>query len=142
MVYVDTSALVKRYLAERASNDVDRLLQSRGLFQVCRLTVTEMRCALARRRRAGHIDAGIEVAAIGELRTDILNGALRVTPMSDDHFVEAYAIIESVPAIPLRPLDAVHIAVARRIAAPEFATADKTQAEAARALGFTVHDFS
>jgi hypothetical protein len=43
--------------------------------------------------------------------------------MSDDHFIAAYAIIESVPAIPLRPLDAVHIAVARRLAAPEFAPA-------------------
>jgi predicted nucleic acid-binding protein len=141
MIYADTSALLKRYLAEAASDDVDRLLLSQGPFHVSRLTVTEMRCALARRRRTGHIDATIEAAAVGELRTDILDGALRVTPMSDDHFVEAYAVIESVPGIALRTLDAVHIAVARRIAAQEFATADKTQAEAAEALGFTVYRF-
>lgn len=142
MLYADTSALLKRYLAERASDDVDRLLLSSGPFYISRLTVTEMRCALARRRRAGHIGTGVETAAIAELRSDILDGALRVAPMADEHFVEAYAVIESVPDIALRTLDAIHLAVARRIGAEDFATADKTQAQAAKALGFTVHDFS
>lgn len=142
MIYADTSALLKRYITEPASDDFDRLFLAHGPLDISRLTVTEMRCALARRRRAGHIDAAIETAAITELRTDILAGALRVCAITDGHIVEAYAVIESVPTLPLRALDAIHLAVARHLAAGEFATSDKTQAEAARALGFTVHDFS
>jgi hypothetical protein len=141
MIYADTSALIKRYITEPASDDFDRLLLSRGPMEISRLTVTEMRCALARRRRAGQIDTSLEAAAIKELRADILDGALRVSPVADSHVVEAYALIESLPAIPLSTLDAVHLAIARDIAAESLATADKTQAEAARALGLTVHTF-
>lgn len=141
MIYADTSALIKRYITEPASDDFDRLLLSRGPMEISRLTVTEMRCALARRRRAGQIDTSLEAAAIKELRADILDGALRVSPVADSHVVEAYALIESLPAIPLSTMDAVHLAIARDIAAESLATADKTQAEAARALGLTVHTF-
>lgn len=141
MIYADTSALIKRYITEPASDDFDRLLLSRGPMEISRLTVTEIRCALARRRQAGQIDTSLEAAAIKELRADILDGALRVSPVADSHVVEAYALIESLPAIPLSTLDAVHLAIARDIAAESLATADKTQAEAARALGLTVHTF-
>lgn len=142
MIYVDTSALLKRYITERASNDFDELLRVGGPMEISRLTVTETRCALARRRRAGQIDAMLEMAAIKELRTDILNGAFHVTPIADAHVIEAYALIENLPDVRLRTLDAIHLAIARDIAADAFATSDRTQAEAARALDFTVHDFS
>jgi len=142
MIYADTSALLKRYITEQGSDGFDRLLLARGPLDISRLTVTEMRCALARRRRAGQIDTALETSAITELRTDILAGALRVSAITDGHVVEAYAIIESLPALPLRALDAIHLAVARHLEVEEFATSDKNQAEAARALGFTVHDFS
>jgi len=142
MIYADTSALLKRYITEPGSDDFDRLFLALGPLDISRLTVTEMRCALARRRRAGHIDAALETAAITELRTDILAGALRVCAIADGHIVEAYAVIESIPTLPLRALDAIHLAVARHLEIGEFATSDKTQAEAARALGFNVHDFS
>lgn len=142
MIYVDTSALLKRYIAEPASDDFDELLRACGSMDISRLTITEARCALARRRRAGQIDVDVETAAIRELRTDILDGVLRVTPVTDAHMVDAYALIERIPDVPLRALDAIHLAIARDAAADTFATSDRQQAEAARALGFTVHDFS
>jgi uncharacterized protein len=141
MIYADTSALLKRYVTEPASDRFDQFMMSRGPLDISRLTVTEMRCALARRRRAGQISETIEAGAIRELRTDILNGSLRLTPVDDSHIVEAYAIIESVPSLPLRALDAIHLAIARLIATESFATADRTQADAAEALGFTVYRF-
>jgi predicted nucleic acid-binding protein len=141
MIYADTSALLKRYITEPASDRFDEFMLANDPLDISRLTVTEMRCALARRRRAGQITETIEAGAIRELRTDILNGSLRLSPVDDSHIVEAYAIIESVPSLPLRALDAIHLAIARLIGTENFATADKTQADAAEALGFTVHRF-
>ena len=52
MIYADTSALVKRYLEEPFSAEFDTLLQQ-GAMAISRLTVVELRCALARRRHIG-----------------------------------------------------------------------------------------
>ena len=140
MIYADTSALVKRYLDEPFSADFDALLQQ-GTMAISRLTIVEMRCALARRRRNREIDALHESRVHSELATDIEDRALWVSDVGDAHFTAAYHLIGRLDQIPLRTLDALHLAVAERTSAAGFATADKTQAEAARALGFTVHEF-
>lgn len=142
LIYADTSALLKRYIAEPASDEFDEFLLTRGPLDISRLTLTEMRCALSRRRRAAEIDAAIETSAVAELRKDVLNGVLRVCPVNDSQVIEAYALIESLPGVPLRTLDAIHLAIAREIAATALVTSDKVQAQAARAVGFTVFDFS
>ena len=59
----------------------------------------------------------------------------------DADFTAAYHLIGRLADLPLRSLDALHLAAAEQIGASAFATADKTQAEAAAALGFTVHRF-
>ena len=50
-------------------------------------------------------------------------------------------LIDTLPDISLRALDALHLAAARTVGASDFATADKAQADAAEALGFTVYRF-
>ena len=140
MIYADTSALVKRYLDEPFSAEFEALLQQ-GAMAISRLTVVEMRCALARRRRNREIDALRESRINAELAADINDGALRVGDVGDAHFTAAYHLIGRLAHISLRTLDALHLASADQMAAAGFATADKTQAEAAVALGLTVHRF-
>lgn len=140
MVYADTSALVKRYLEEPFSAEFDALLQQ-STMAISRLSVVELRCALARRRRNREIDALRENRINAELAVDIQNGALRVGGIGDEHFAAAYHLIGRLADIPLRTLDALHLAAAEQLAVSAFATADETQAEAAAALGFTVHRF-
>lgn len=140
MVYVDTSALVKRYLEEPFSAEFDALLQQ-GAMAISRLTVVELRCALARRRRNREINAVRENRINAELAADIQDGALRLASVGDADFNTAYHLIGRLADIPLRSLDALHLAAAEQIGASAFATADKTQAEAAAALGLTVHRF-
>lgn len=140
MIYADTSALVKRYLDEPFSGDVDALLE-RGVTAISRLTVVEVRCALARRRRNREIDAVRENRVNAELAADIHAGVLRVGEIDAAHFTAAYHLIGRLGDIPLRTLDALHLAAAEQMVASAFATADKTQADAATALGFTVHRF-
>lgn len=53
IIYFDTSALAKWYLNEVGSGDVEKYIQEHGPVDMSDLTVVEMRCLLARRRRGG-----------------------------------------------------------------------------------------
>ena len=141
MIYVDTSALVKRYLQEPGSDAFDTFFLTQAPLGISRLTVIEMRCALARRRRANQVSPELETQVQEAFRLDMQDGALVVASFNDDDLTLAYHLMDEVGVIPLRTLDALHLAVARHIAATEFATADKNQADAARKLGFALHSF-
>lgn len=140
MIYADTSALLKRYLTEPFSTEFDALFQ-RGEIASSRLAVVEMRCALARRRRNREIDSTRENRINAELAADIQDGALWIGGFDDAGFAAAYHLIGRLAHLPLRTLDVLHLAIAEQHSATEFATADKTQAEAAGALGLAVHRF-
>jgi predicted nucleic acid-binding protein len=141
MVYVDTSALLKRYITEADSDEFDAFFMARTPMAISRLTLLEMRCALARRRRNGEILATLETQAMDEVRIDIQDGALDVHPINDDQVVQALHLIDSVAPLPLRTLDALHLSVALRLGVGDFATADKNQAAVAQALGLSVFTF-
>ena len=141
MLYVDTSALIKRYLQEPGSDAFDAFFLTQAPLGISRLTVIEMRCALARRRRAKQVSRKLETQVQEAFRLDMQDGALVVASFNDDDLTLAYHLMDEVGVIPLRTLDALHLAVARHIAATGFATADKNQADAARKLGFAPHSF-
>ena len=140
MVYVDASALIKRYITEPNSDEFDAFFMARAMA-ISRLTLVEMRCALARRRRNGEISAVLEEQAMDELRTDIQDGVLLVHPVGDDQVAHALHLIGQVAPLPLRTLDALHLSIAQRNHHQDFATSDKNQAAAASALGLTVFTF-
>ena len=62
-LYVDASALVKLYLPEPESDDLNRALSGRRDLVGSDMAVTEIVSSLARRRRKGEID----VAAVARL---------------------------------------------------------------------------
>jgi predicted nucleic acid-binding protein len=61
IVYFDTSALAKWYLNEAQSEKVEKYLHQHGPVAISDLTVVEMRCLLARRRRERSIAAAMEM---------------------------------------------------------------------------------
>ncbi|MBV2185106.1 MAG: type II toxin-antitoxin system VapC family toxin [Rhizobium sp.] len=140
MVYADTSALVKRYLIEPFSSEFETLFMQAPLV-TSRLSLVEMRCAVARKRRDRQITARIENRVTSEMATDIQDGALLIGEVGAAHFTAAFHLIDRLSGTPLRALDALHLAVAEQLAASAFATADRHQADAAEALGLTVHRF-
>jgi hypothetical protein len=141
MVYLDTSALLKRYVSEPNSDAFDDYLAGLLPAAISRLTLVEMRSGLARRRREGSIAADHERAALSEVRLDIQDGLLNVLPAADQHFVDAGHLIECLADLPLRTLDALHLATAQATGAEEIATADQIMARAAIALGMRVAFF-
>lgn len=140
MIYADTSALVKRYLIEPFSSEFETLFMQAPLA-TSRLSLVEMRCAVARKRRNRQITARIENRVTSEMATDIQDGALLIGEIGASHFTAAFHLIDRLTDTPLRTPDALHLAAAEQMTASAFATADKIQADAAAALGFTVHRF-
>lgn len=141
MVYLDTSALAKWYLNERGSDQfADWIVEQREPW-ISTLTVVEMRCLLGRRRRAGELGREIEERAFATFEEDIANGHLFLHPVDDEAVRAGLALIGRVGDLPLRTLDALHLALARQLVAPRLATADAQMADAAMALGLEVVRF-
>lgn len=129
-IYVDSSALLKRYVDEADSASADALLRSDPMLATARITIVEVRRNLTRlladrdlgvARRA--FAADVDVMSIVEL---------------DAGTCDAAATISEVTGV--RTLDALHLAAAQRLGGQgiAFLTYDLRQAQAARSLGFTV----
>jgi hypothetical protein len=142
VAYLDTSVLAKCYIREPRSLEVLDWAGDERNATISALALVEFRCMLARRRRAGQIDTVLERRALAEFDFHVRGGVWRVHQTGFGEYAGARDLIDVLPALPLRALDALHLACARACGVARFATADRIQAEAARALGFTVHDFS
>jgi predicted nucleic acid-binding protein len=128
--YVDTSALLKRYVEESDSDHATYLLNADPVLVTSWVTLVEARRNLAR----------------------LLNGApLRSAQRQLTSDFEAFALVsceESVASLAaeigetlgVRSLDAIHLATAKRLQIPDlsFVTFDLRQAQAARSLGLQV----
>lgn len=141
MIYVDTSALLKRYIREHNSDAFEAWLAANAPGAISRLTFVEVRSGLARRRREGNIDGRLERAALEEIRTDLQDGTLTAYACADSHFADAFHLVDRLPDVPLRTLDALHLAIALSYACDGIATADDVMRKAAEALDLRVDFF-
>ena len=139
--YIDTSALAKCYIREARSLDVLSWAAEQNAPVTAALTLIEFRCLLACRRRNGEISPALEHDALAHFDDHVRSGAWFIPHDSRSDYAVARGLIDALPSLPLRALDALHLAAARSAGTRDFATADKTQASAAEALGFTVHRF-
>ncbi len=133
--YVDTSALAKYYIAEAGSTDFESYLRTTLSAWICQLTLVEFRCLLARRRRAGTLKPTQESAAMALFVRHVALSLWQIQPIEDPDYADAAKLIDRMPSIPLRTLDAIHLAGALKSGANELATADRILAEAAIASG-------
>ena len=112
-VYFDTSALAKWYLNESRSEAVEGFIQAHGPVEISELTIVEMRCLLARRRREGNFDRDTEMKIFATFEEDVRQGILICHPMQVGIAAAALNLISMVPDVPLRTLDAFQLAIAR-----------------------------
>jgi predicted nucleic acid-binding protein len=129
-LYVDSSALLKRYVDEPDSDTAEALLQSDSSLLTARHTIVEVRRNLA--RLLGEREA---TAARSAFIEDLV--VLSLVEL-DEVICETAAGIAELTGV--RTLDALHLAAAQRVGAPAvpFLTFDLRQAQAARGLGLTV----
>lgn len=134
-MYLDASALVKLYLPERGSNEVNRSVRGRRDLVVSDLTVTELVSALARRRREGSLRpeaaSRLRETVLLHLSAGIFERVLGLDPRT--HRQAERLLFSSSRS--LRAGDALHLALAASAEARAIVTFDLHLAEAARATG-------
>jgi len=128
--YVDTSALLKRYVDEVDSDVAAELIASDPVLVTSWVTAVETRRNLARL-----LDGRPLRAAQTQLSEDLDAFAMVVC---DEAVATAAATIGE--TLGVRSLDAIHLASAQRVQDDglTFVTFDLRQAQAARSLGITV----
>ena len=129
-LYVDSSALLKRYVDEPDSDAAEALLRSESSLLTARHTIVEVRRNLAR------LLAGRDLAAARSAFHEDL-AVLSIVEL-DEVTCEGAAAVAELTGV--RTLDALHLAAGQRIGGPAvpFLTFDVRQAQAARSLGLTV----
>lgn len=141
IIYFDTSALAKWYLNEKRSDDVEEYIQTKGPVSISELTVVEMRCLLARRRREKNIDSKTEIKVFSIFQEDIRLESLICHPFPTGLALGAVNLLSVLSEVPLRTLDALHLTIANEIQTDILATADRVMADAAHEMGLPVVRF-
>ena len=145
--FLDSSALVKRYVTETGTPWVIGLLDpaARKRLYIARITGAEVTAALTRRERGGHLSATDAAAAIALFRRDYAN-RLRQVEITAALMTIAMTMAR---AHGLRGYDAVQLAaalyangrrVARKLAPLVFVTADTSLLAAGATEGLTTED--
>ena len=141
LVYFDTSALAKWYLREARSDEVEAYIRANGPVAISDLTVVEMRSLLARHRREKSIDIGLEGQVFATFQEDTRQGFLVCHPFPAGLALATTNLLTLLQDIPLKTLDALHLAIAAEIRADTIATADRVMAEGVLALHIKVERF-
>ena len=126
----DASALSKRYASEAGRNRVLALFASASELLVAAHCKTEVASALLRRRREGSLPAPEFDRAWNAAQSDVADMTLVPLDARVERF--AFAAMEQGP---LRGMDALHVGSAIAARVDLFVTADKRQAQVARAMG-------
>jgi len=139
--YIDTSALVKRYVREAGSDAFDEFCAGCEFdMLICPLGGTEFAGVLQRRVRGKQLTLSQMGAIRQRFLSDVSAGGWSLIEFGADIFSKASDLILHLGA-PLATLDALHLACALQHGATDIATADRQLATAARKAKLRVHLF-
>ncbi|HWV98143.1 MAG TPA: type II toxin-antitoxin system VapC family toxin [Candidatus Acidoferrum sp.] len=109
-MYLDTSILVKLLVREPDSDWYDTALVGHH-FETSELALAEVRSALLAKERAGHIVARERISAGEKFASMVEDDLVRLFPLHRQVLERAGAMqLACHPRIPLRTLDALHVA--------------------------------
>jgi len=136
--YFDTSALIKRYVRERGSDRVVSLLRRYDLLSSA-ITPMEIMSALSRRRRDRELSEEDFAATLRRVQSERIRWEL--VELGATVLGRAEEIVQG--TLPVRPLDAIHIASLTTFQAAvgirmPFVTSDTRQRDAATFLDLDV----
>jgi predicted nucleic acid-binding protein len=132
-VFFDSSALAKRYVEEKGSDQVQAILSSASALAVSVICIPEIVSALCRRRRERKVSIQEYRNAKASVLSDIDDAT--VIGVTEEVLAQAVALLER---FPLRSADALHVACASEWSTDLFVSADDRQCRAAREHGLRV----
>ncbi len=144
MSYWDTSTLVKLYAQEADSATFENYaLNAPAKTVTSRIALYEARATFQRKEAEAMLKPGTAQALYSQLTQDVAAGELRLVELEADVEREYGHVLgqcyQRTPPIPLRTLDALHLASARVAGETEVVATDKRMRDAAKLLGFTLY---
>lgn len=125
-VAIDTSALVKRYVAIQGGAELQPIFDAATSLHIAHHCRVEMHSAFNRMRLTKQITSTVYRAAVADFEKELVDFEVsRWTPE-----IEAQAIA-LLAGSNLRAMDALHVAAALAVDAERFVTSDERQAQAA-----------
>ncbi len=136
-IFLDTSALAKRYVAEQGSEKLSALCQQANSLVVSVICLPELISTLSRLVR----EKKLTKAQYRKLKRDAMADLADadVCQLTSGVLVTVVSLLESHP---LRAMDALHVACALASGPDKFVSADHRQLSAARKAGLKVVDVS
>jgi len=137
MIYLDTSALVKRFVAEAGTPEVQRLVASEDHLSTSKIAYAEMYSGFTRKFRENEISKQDYELACSQFEAD-WDAYLRIE-LHDEILDISRRLIQTYP---LRGFDAIHLASAIHLEKSvelriRFVAADKRLVDAAKGEGIT-----
>lgn len=137
-MYLDTAILVKLFVREPESEWFERKLTGHA-FDTSELALVEFRAALLAKERAGHLTSRERNVATGKFLTMVEDDLIRLWPLHLPVLERAIAIqLACHPRIPLRTLDALHVATCDIHHCGVLATTDFRMRAACEQLGIAL----
>jgi uncharacterized protein len=134
-VFLDSSALAKRYVQEAGTRRLEEILTSASALGISVIGVPEVVSALNRLRREKKLEQAEYLSAKRALLEDVADCS--VIDISDRVVARAVELLERWP---LRASDALHLACAAEWSAQLFVSADARQCRAGRGYGLPVEE--
>jgi predicted nucleic acid-binding protein len=137
-IYCDASALIKLYVPEEGSDELNRTILGRGDLLISDLSITEIVSSLSRRRREGALTSSVAVRLHRAILGHAEKGLYRRVELFAATHRDAERLLLSAEAVPLRAADALHLALAVSGEAASVLTYDRRLSDAARSIGLAV----
>ncbi len=111
MLYLDTSVLAPYYCPEPLSNKVEKIIMGADRPWISSLTEVELASAVSCKIREGNLSVEDGNRIFNQFQTHLKEALYRLITVEDRHYQTAKVWILQF-AVPLRSLDAIHLAVA------------------------------
>ncbi len=146
LAYIDTSALLKRFVEEAHSLEMEAFLMTGSHRCVLSsLSLTEMKSVFRRRQRDPHLTQKISPQAsqqaTSQVMLELAQGSWHFQTISEAIFSFATELIDQIQT-QLGTLDALHLACAKTARCSLMVSADKQLLKASQEAGLEILDLS
>lgn len=134
-IFFDTSSLVKRYLDEPGSENVEEIFSKANQVSVSIICLPEAISTLNRKKRENIIS--IEQYKVIKERLLLEFEDFLTVPLTPEVLAMSIQLIEK---FPLRAMDALHLACALELKADLFVSSDQAQLGTAKKIKFKIYN--
>jgi predicted nucleic acid-binding protein len=140
-IYIDTSALAKRYVAESGSEAFEAFVAEQSdECVICPLGAIELESVLQRLQREQLIDSGYALQARRNFASDLASAVWSMQRFDAASFSRGTELLRTLSCA-LATLDVLHLACAIELGCDAIATGDRQFARAAKECKLSVHSF-